>query len=144
MLVELSILHGIQFQCYIQGNMFRDASSFNQDIENWNTSSVENMASMFWGASDFNNNINTKQVTVGQNTSVEKTYIAWDTSIVDTMIYMFNAAKNFNQDIVNGIQVMCYSNDKYVSNNRLVSTEDILQDKFNLILNLNKLQLDYR
>ncbi len=37
--------------------MFGSASAFNQNIGNWNTANVTNMARMFWGANAFNQNI---------------------------------------------------------------------------------------
>jgi surface protein len=47
-------------------NMFEDASEFNQNINNWNTSKVTNMGGIFRQAIDFNqplNNWNTSNVT---------------------------------------------------------------------------------
>ena len=60
--------------------MFKDASSFNQSIEEWNTSQVPIMAGMFKDASSFNQSLD-----------------AWDTSAVKFMNGMFIGASSFNQ-----------------------------------------------
>ena len=62
--------------------MFKDATSFNSDISNWTTASVKQMDSMFWGAKDFNQDISD-----------------WNTSSVWHMKNMFKGAEKFNSDI---------------------------------------------
>jgi len=64
--------------------MFSGASSFNQNIGNWNTENIENMSWMFNGASSFNQDIG-----------------SWNTSHVQDMSYMFHSAISFNQNIGN-------------------------------------------
>ena len=65
-------------------DMFYGATNFNENISSWNTSSVTDMDSMFRNASSFNQNISN-----------------WDTSSVGYMGGMFYNATAFNQDIGN-------------------------------------------
>ena len=58
------------------------ASSFNQDISQWNVSNVTNMSHMFDGASSFNQDI-----------------CQWNVSNVTNMRDMFDGESSFNQDI---------------------------------------------
>ncbi|MDM8564070.1 BspA family leucine-rich repeat surface protein [Candidatus Halobeggiatoa sp. HSG11] len=60
--------------------MFQDATTFNQDISNWNVSTVTDMAYLFYQSS-FNQDIS-----------------AWDVSNVTDMAYLFYKS-SFNQDI---------------------------------------------
>ena len=64
------------------GSMFRDATSFNQPLNLWDTSSVTRMGSMFEGATSFNQSLS-----------------SWVTSSVTNMSYMFYGATAFNQSL---------------------------------------------
>ncbi len=63
-------------------NMFRDASSFNQDISGWDVSNIQNFTNMFAGATSFNQDIG-----------------GWNVSGANNMAAMFAGASSFNQDI---------------------------------------------
>jgi surface protein len=65
-------------------SMFKEAYSFNQDLNNWNVNNVVDMFFMFEGASSFNGDIG-----------------SWNTSKVTSMLKMFYGASAFNQDIGN-------------------------------------------
>ena len=75
--------------------MFADATSFNGNISHWDISSVTNMQAMFRGAENFNGDISEKSVPIDGGGS----YIAWDTSAVTSMLQMFESATSFNQSI---------------------------------------------
>ena len=62
--------------------LFRDKTTFNDDINSWDVSNVTNMDALFFNASLFNQNL-----------------LSWDISNVNNASAMFQNATNFNQDI---------------------------------------------
>ncbi|PTD31005.1 BspA family leucine-rich repeat surface protein [Mycoplasma leachii] len=66
----------------LMNEMFFGATNFDQDISNWNTENVKSMSGLFAGAENFNQSLN-----------------SWNVSKVTQMSYMFHEAKKFNQDL---------------------------------------------
>jgi surface protein len=64
--------------------VFWEASSFNKDLNNWNTTGITDMRNMFTSATSFNQDISN-----------------WDVSQVTMMHQMFYDATSFNQNIGN-------------------------------------------
>ena len=64
------------------GDMFRDATAFNQPLNKWNVSNVTDMTMMFYNATAFNQPLND-----------------WNVSNVKDMYFMFLGATSFNKPL---------------------------------------------
>jgi surface protein len=64
------------------GALFEGATTFNDDLSDWDTSHVTRMVAMFSGATAFNQDLS-----------------KWDVSSVTDMSWMFSGATAFNQDL---------------------------------------------
>jgi surface protein len=89
-------------------SMFRDASSFNSDIGNWNTSNINDMNSIFYKATAFNQSINNWNVSSVTNfnsffreSNFNQPLNNWNTSSANDMGFLFYFNASFNQPINN-------------------------------------------
>lgn len=112
------------------GYMF-DYTEFNQDIGDWNTSTITNMKSMFSNATEFNQSLNNWDVTSVTDmsnmfdtaTSFDGNISNWDTSNVIQMTSMFRLTP-FNQDI-SGWDVSKVTHMSYMFNGTTHFNQDI-------------------
>ena len=88
-------------------NMFKGASSFNENIESWDLSSARTIESMFYGASQFNQpvgnwnigNVDFSSGTFKDATSFNQDISQWKTGKIRSFRMMFSGATSFNQNI---------------------------------------------
>ncbi|MCC5921149.1 MAG: BspA family leucine-rich repeat surface protein, partial [Cyclobacteriaceae bacterium] len=90
-------------------SMFRFATAFNGNINNWNVSNVTNMSGMFFGASSFNqpldawnvSNVTFMDFIFREATSFNQPLDTWNVSNVTDMTAMFEGASSFNHPLDN-------------------------------------------
>ena len=86
---------------------FFNATSFNDDIENWDVSNIETMTMTFAGAISFNqplgwwdtSNVSYYYSILESALSFNQSLAMWDTSSAIDMSYMFRFAQRFNQPL---------------------------------------------
>ncbi len=88
-------------------HLFRNKTTFNEDISSWDTSRVTTMDGMFFSATAFNQDIgdwDVSQVTVMDSlfkgaTAFDQNISKWDVSSVTDMLETFKGATAFDQDL---------------------------------------------
>jgi surface protein len=88
-------------------DLFKDLSTFNEDIFGWEVSKVTNMQGMFSGASAFNGIISSWETSAvtdmsrmfREASSFNQDLSSWNTSAVTTMSFMFYGTSSFNQNL---------------------------------------------
>ncbi len=87
--------------------MFRDATNFNANINDWNVSNVTNMKQLFYNATSFNqpldswdvSGVTNMQLMFANATNFNQDLSSWSVSSVNDMSYMFMNATSFNQPL---------------------------------------------
>jgi surface protein len=95
-------------------SMFSDASAFNSDISQWDTSDVNDMSSMFDYAKAFNSDISqwdvskvSKMEDMFKNAvSFNRNISQWDIAKVTDMARMFTNAASFNQSLCSWLDTL--------------------------------------
>jgi surface protein len=110
--------------------MFADASEFNQDIEDWNTSTVEDMEGMFYNADKFNRDIGSWDVRAVTNMEAmfldaykfNQNLSGWNSKVgsVTKMDHMFHDAAAFNQDLSGWIVNAAVTHDSFGDNSQII------------------------
>ena len=117
--------------------LFKNKSTFNDDISSWDVSKVTSMNEMFQGASIFNQDIGSWDVS--NVTNMVRVFVAtnefnqdigsWDVSSVTNMNHMIYIAKAFNQDIsgwdVSNVKDMHWMFSRTESFNQDISSWDV-------------------
>jgi len=88
-------------------NMFSNATSFNQDISNWDLSNVLYINGLFSGATSFNQDISSWDISnvismtslFSDATSFNQDMSSWDISNVTNLSSLFSGASSFDQNI---------------------------------------------
>ena len=124
-------------------SMFNSATSFNQDIGDWNVSGVTDMDSMFNSASAFNqdiggwnvSNVEGMWIMFGNTASFNQDIGGWDVSNVRDMDFMFSNARVFNQDI-GGWDVSNVRDMDFMFSNARVFNQDIGRWNVDSVVNM--------
>ncbi|GIS52563.1 MAG: hypothetical protein Ct9H90mP28_2790 [Paracoccaceae bacterium] len=87
-------------------NLFKNNTTFNENISGWTVSKVTNMNSMFYNAQSFNqplgwdvSKVTNMYAMFFQASSFNQSLNSWNTGIVTNMQYMFQDATSFNNNI---------------------------------------------
>lgn len=131
-------------------NMFKDSTTFNQDITGWDTSNIKDMSYMFYAANAFNqpignwnvSNVTSMQAMFNSNKGFNQPLANWDVSKVTTMQAMFSLNGAFNQPIGNW-NTASLSEVRSMFYNNKIFTQDISKWNTSKITSMYRQNFDY-